>query len=75
MSSRHGARSAHALRRVAVVVPARDEEELLPACLDSVEVAFGSSLTISNEVKGRLGIALERGRALLLAHPYPLPES
>ena len=43
--------------------------------LDRVEVAFGSSLTISNEVKGRLGIALERGRALLLAHPYPLPES
>ncbi|PBB88600.1 thiamine diphosphokinase [Mesorhizobium sp. WSM3876] len=43
--------------------------------LDRVEVAFGSSLTISNEVRGRLGIALERGRALLLAHPYPLPES
>ncbi|MDX8441590.1 thiamine diphosphokinase [Mesorhizobium australafricanum] len=43
--------------------------------LDRVEVAFGSSLTISNEVKGRLGIVLERGRALLLAHPYPLPES
>jgi thiamine pyrophosphokinase len=43
--------------------------------LDHVEVAFGSSLTISNEVRGRLGIALERGRALLLAHPYPLPES
>ncbi|PBC10829.1 thiamine diphosphokinase [Mesorhizobium sp. WSM3859] len=43
--------------------------------LERVEVAFGSSLTISNEVKGRLGIALERGRALLLAHPYPLPES
>ncbi|RRH94359.1 thiamine diphosphokinase [Mesorhizobium tamadayense] len=43
--------------------------------LDRVEVAFGSSLTISNEVKGRLEIALERGRALLLAHPYPLPES
>ena len=43
--------------------------------LDHVEVAFGSSLTISNEVKGRLEIALGRGRALLLAHPYPLPES
>jgi thiamine pyrophosphokinase len=43
--------------------------------LDHVEVAFGSSLTISNEVSGRLGIALERGRALLLAHPHPLPES
>ena len=43
--------------------------------LDHVEVTFGSSLTISNEVKGRLEIALGHGRALLLAHPYPLPES
>jgi len=48
--------------------------------LDHVEVAFGSSLTISNEVKsnksgGRLEIALGHGRALLLAHPFPLPES
>ncbi|MCA0011458.1 thiamine diphosphokinase [Mesorhizobium sp. B292B1B] len=43
--------------------------------LDCVEVAFGSSLTISNEVKGRLEIALGAGRALLLAHPYPLAES
>lgn len=43
--------------------------------LAHVEVAFGSSLTISNEVKGRLEIALGGGRALLLAHPYPLPES
>ncbi len=43
--------------------------------LNQVEVAFGSSLTISNEVKGRLDIALGHGRALLLAHPYPLPES
>lgn len=43
--------------------------------LDRVKVAFGSSLTISNEVKGRLEITLGQGRALLLAHPYPLPES
>lgn len=43
--------------------------------LDHVEVAFGSSLTISNEVRGRLEIALASGRALLLAHPHPLPES
>ncbi len=48
--------------------------------LDHVEVTFGSSLTISNEVKsgktgGHLEIALGDGRALLLAHPYPLPES
>jgi thiamine pyrophosphokinase len=43
--------------------------------LNHVQVAFGSSLTISNEVKGRLEIALTHGRALLLAHPFPLPES
>ena len=43
--------------------------------LNHVDVAFGSSLTISNEVKGRLEIALGHGRALLLAHPFPLPES
>lgn len=42
--------------------------------LDDVEVAFGSSLTISNEVESRLEIALGRGRALLLAHPYPVSE-
>ncbi|RWC04400.1 thiamine diphosphokinase [Mesorhizobium sp.] len=43
--------------------------------LNHVEVAFGSSLTISNEVKGRLEVALGSGSALLLAHPFPLPES
>ncbi|MEP9397827.1 thiamine diphosphokinase [Mesorhizobium sp. KR2-14] len=42
--------------------------------LDRVEVPFGSSLTLSNEVKGSLRISLERGRAMLLAHPSPLPE-
>lgn len=39
--------------------------------LDSVEVTFGSSLTISNEVRGGLRIELGSGRALLLAHPLP----
>jgi thiamine pyrophosphokinase len=39
--------------------------------LDSVEVPFGSSLTLSNEVRGDLRISLAVGRALLLAHPYP----
>lgn len=43
--------------------------------LDRVEVAFGSSLTLSNEVEGRLRITLGSGRALLLAHPYPLAGS
>lgn len=39
--------------------------------LESAEVPFGSSLTISNEVVGELRITLAVGRALLLAHPYP----
>lgn len=39
--------------------------------LDAVEVAFGSSLTISNAVSGRLGIELASGRALLVAHLAP----
>jgi thiamine pyrophosphokinase len=37
--------------------------------LDRVRMPFGSSLTISNEVVGGLTIALESGRAMLLAHP------
>jgi thiamine pyrophosphokinase len=39
--------------------------------LESVDVAFGSSLTISNETRGRLGIVLGGGRAMLIAHPRP----
>jgi thiamine pyrophosphokinase len=39
--------------------------------LDSVEVPFGSSLTLSNEVRGGLRISIGVGRAILLAHPYP----
>ncbi|KQU72967.1 thiamine pyrophosphokinase [Aminobacter sp. DSM 101952] len=39
--------------------------------LDSVEVPFGSSLTLSNEVRGSLRVSLGSGRALLLAHPFP----
>lgn len=34
--------------------------------LDNVEVALGSSLTLSNEVAGRLAITLEEGRALMI---------
>lgn len=36
--------------------------------LDNVQVPFGSSLTISNEVRGGLEVALGGGRAMLLAH-------
>lgn len=39
--------------------------------LDGVEVPFGSSLTLSNEVRGDLRISIGVGRAVLLAHPYP----
>lgn len=37
--------------------------------LDAVEVPFGSSLTLSNRVRGKLTVRLGTGRALLLAHP------
>jgi len=36
--------------------------------LDAVQVPFGSSLTISNEVRGGLEVVLAGGRAMLLAH-------
>jgi thiamine pyrophosphokinase len=39
--------------------------------LADIEVAFGSSLTISNEVKGSLRVELKNGRAMLIAHPFP----
>lgn len=42
--------------------------------LDRVDVPFGSSLTLSNEVRGSLRVSLGSGRALLLAHPFPAPE-
>ena len=37
--------------------------------LDAVRVEFGSSLTISNETRGRLAITLGDGQAMLIAHP------
>jgi len=37
--------------------------------LDRVDVPFGSSLTLSNETRGRLAVTLGTGRALLVAHP------
>jgi len=39
--------------------------------LDLVEVPFGSSLTLSNETRGRLEVRLGSGRALLIVHPHP----
>jgi thiamine pyrophosphokinase len=40
--------------------------------LDRITMTFGSSLTISNEVTGDLRVVIGAGRALLIAHPYPL---
>jgi thiamine pyrophosphokinase len=42
--------------------------------LDAIEVAFGSSLTMSNEVNGGLSVELKNGRAMLIAHPFPVSE-
>jgi len=41
--------------------------------LKRILMPFGSSLTISNEVTGELEIELTSGRAMLIAHPDPLP--
>lgn len=38
----------------------------------NADIPFGSSHTLSNEVKGDLKVGLREGRALLLAHPFPL---
>ena len=43
--------------------------------LGDVEIAFGSSLTLSNEVRGNLRVSLRQGRALLLARPETPPAS
>ena len=43
--------------------------------LTDVELDFGSSLTMSNEVRGDLGISLRQGRALLLARLETNPAS
>lgn len=40
--------------------------------LNKVVVPFGSSLTISNAVRGDLSVGLEAGRAMLVAHPHPV---
>lgn len=37
--------------------------------LSNRDVPFGSSLTLSNEVSGRLTVTLGSGRAMLVAHP------
>ena len=39
--------------------------------LNTIDVPFGSSLTISNEVRGGLRVELKSGRAVLIAHPFP----
>lgn len=43
--------------------------------LSDVELDFGSSLTMSNEVRGDLAISLRQGRALLLARLETTPAS
>lgn len=39
--------------------------------LNNFSMPFGSSRTISNEVRGKLTISLGSGRAMLIAHPFP----
>lgn len=43
--------------------------------LHQVEVPLGSSWTVSNAVEGRLAVELGAGRALLIAHPFPVEDA
>lgn len=43
--------------------------------LQQVEVPLGSSWTVSNAVEGRLAVELGAGRALLIAHPFPVEDA
>jgi hypothetical protein len=47
------------VRAVAVVVPARDEEELLPACLDALDVARTRLLEFVPRLRCRVFVALD----------------
>lgn len=42
--------------------------------LHDVDVPLGSSWTVSNAVEDALSVTLRRGRALLIAHPYPVAD-
>lgn len=56
---------------VAVVIPARDEEELLPACLDSVVVAVEALRTSHPQIRTQVFVVLDAchdGSAQVVAH-------
>lgn len=48
------------LRRIAVVVPARDEEEVLAACLDSVRAAEAELARVRPDVECEVIVVLDR---------------
>lgn len=47
---------------VAVVIPARDEEELLPRCLDSVAAALDTLALVHPEIQARVFVVLDSCR-------------
>ena len=60
MSADPGARREHGrVRAVAVVVPARDEEELLPRCLDALEAARVGLLELDPQLRCRVFVVLD----------------
>ena len=54
------ARPSRAVGRVAVVVPARDEEELLPACLDGIDAARDALRSRRPDVEVVVVVVLDR---------------
>jgi glycosyltransferase involved in cell wall biosynthesis len=55
---------------VGVVIPARDEELLLPACLDAIEVAVATLSDVAVHVVVTLDSCIDSSAAVVAAYPW-----
>jgi glycosyltransferase involved in cell wall biosynthesis len=55
---------------VGIVVPARDEELLLPACLDALEIALAALVGVRTEVVVSLDRCVDGSAAVVASYPW-----
>jgi glycosyltransferase involved in cell wall biosynthesis len=60
----------HPIEVVGVVVPARDEELLLPACLDALEVALAALVGVQTQVVVALDRCADGSADVVAAYPW-----
>jgi GT2 family glycosyltransferase len=60
----------HPIEVVGVAVPARDEELLLPACLDALEVALAALVGVQTRVVVALDSCVDGSAAVAAAYPW-----